>query len=179
MPSKPLTTPVQDTVSKLDNQVAIGEDLGFQRKWWKFERAAWVMLALILLLDITGAFGRGPIAKARTRAPDGSMLIDYERLERIGTPSMVTITFAESAMKSGTVTLYVTDGLVQKLGAQRVIPQPETTVLGHGGLTYTFSASGMPGSIEFDLQPTSVGPHNLVVQVVGAAPVTLNIFVFP
>ncbi|MBV8674698.1 MAG: hypothetical protein JOZ33_14800 [Acidobacteriaceae bacterium] len=179
MSSRPMMKPVGDTVSKLNNEIAVGEDLDFQRKWWKFERAAWAVLVSILIIDLAGGLGRGPLAKAKERSPDGSIQIEYERLQRMGSPSIVTITFQPSVVKTGTVTLFVTNSLVKKLGAQRVIPEPQSTVVGNGGLTYNFPVTGMPGSIEFDLQPTSIGLHHLLVQVAGAAPVRLNIFVFP
>ena len=34
--------PIADSVAKVDGEVAVGEDLEFQRKWWKFERATWI-----------------------------------------------------------------------------------------------------------------------------------------
>jgi len=31
---------IDDSVAKVDDEVAGGEDLDFQRRWWKFERRA-------------------------------------------------------------------------------------------------------------------------------------------
>ncbi len=53
------TRPVEDTVPKVDNEVAVGEDLPFQRKWWKFENAVWIVFSIVILLDLLGVFGRG------------------------------------------------------------------------------------------------------------------------
>lgn len=36
------TKPVEDTVPKVNNEVAVGEDLNFQRAWWKVERGIWI-----------------------------------------------------------------------------------------------------------------------------------------
>src|ERR1700679_3032394 len=58
-----LSKPIDDSVAKVDGEVAVGEDLEFQRKWWKFERAVWLVFTLILVLTLAGAFGRGPRAK--------------------------------------------------------------------------------------------------------------------
>ena len=60
MATKTLTKPVQDSVAKVNDEVAVGEDLEFQRKWWRFENAAWVFFTLIIILDLCGLFGRGP-----------------------------------------------------------------------------------------------------------------------
>jgi hypothetical protein len=67
MVSKPFTKPVEDSVARVNYEVAVGEDLEFQRKWWKFENAAWVLFTLIIIIDLLGVFGRGPVAKAKHR----------------------------------------------------------------------------------------------------------------
>ena len=82
------TTPVQDSVPKVANELAVGEDLDFQRKWWRFEKIVWVLFLIIVLLDIAGVFGRGPVAKAHARTSRGLMTIDYQRIERFSTPSI-------------------------------------------------------------------------------------------
>jgi hypothetical protein len=48
----------------VNDEITVGEDLQFQRKWWVFERVIWILFSLILVLDIAGVFGRGPVAKA-------------------------------------------------------------------------------------------------------------------
>ena len=45
------TKPVEDSVAKVDDDIAVGSDLEFQRAWWKFEKIAWFFLSLILLAD--------------------------------------------------------------------------------------------------------------------------------
>jgi hypothetical protein len=56
MATKTFTKPVQDSVAKVNDEVAVGEDLDFQRKWWRFENAAWVFFTLIIILDLGGLF---------------------------------------------------------------------------------------------------------------------------
>ena len=77
MATNPLTKPVQDSVAKVNDEVAVGEDLDFQRKWWRFENAAWVFFTLIIILDLCGLFGRGPIAKAERHTADGTLDVKY------------------------------------------------------------------------------------------------------
>ena len=96
MATKTLTKPVQDSVAKVNDEVAVGEDLDFQRKWWRFENAAWVFFTLIIILDLGGLFGRGPIAKAERRTADGTLDVKYERIERTDSPSILSISFGQS-----------------------------------------------------------------------------------
>jgi hypothetical protein len=174
-----LTKPIDDSVEKVNGEVAIGEDLPFQRKWWRFERATWIFFGLILLLDVVGVFGRGPLAKARRTATDGSIDVRYDRIERNGTPTILTIDIGSAAIKDGKVVLYVSNSLVKELGAQRVIPAPEGTTIGEGGLYYSFPVSDLPASVEFALEPTGPGLRHLTLQVPGSSPVKIDIFVVP
>jgi len=64
------TTPVDDSIAKVSNAVAVGEDLAFQRRWWRFERAVWIVFGIIVLLDLARVFGRGPAANAHKQTAD-------------------------------------------------------------------------------------------------------------
>ena len=170
---------VSDTVAKTDGEVAVGEDLRFQRRWWKFESGVWIFFAVLLVLTSAGAFGRGPIAKAERRSKDESIAVKYDRIQRTGTPSIVTIDFGPSAIRGSKIDLFVSESLVQELGTQRIVPSPERAVVGRGGLTYTFPASELPASVEFALEPARPGLRRLTIQVVGMEVVNADIFVMP
>jgi hypothetical protein len=179
MVSGPSTKPIEDSVAKLNDEIAVGEDLEFQRKWWRFENIAWIFFALIIALDLAGLFGRGPLARAQRHAADGTIDVKYERIERTDSPSILTIQFAQSAIHDGNIRLFVSNSLVKELGAQRVIPAPQETVVGEGGLTYTFLASAPPASVDLALEPPGPGEFPFTISVAGAQPVRANIFVVP
>ena len=73
MVTKPSTTPVTQSAPRVNDEIEVGEDLEFQRKWWRFENLAWILFTLVIVLDIAGLFGRGPIAKAERRSADGAI----------------------------------------------------------------------------------------------------------
>jgi hypothetical protein len=173
------TEPIEDSVAKVNEEVAVGEDLEFQRKWWRFENVIWVVFTLIIFLDLAGVFGRGPLAKTERHATDGTLDVKYERIERTGTPSMVTLQFGPQAIRNGEVSIYVSQSLVKELGAQRVIPDPKTTTLGNAGLTYTFPVSKLPADVALDLQPVGPGIYDFTIGVVGAQPVNGKVVVVP
>ncbi len=175
----PFTKPVGDSVPKVDNAVAVGEDLEFQRRWWKFERVVWSFFLLILLCDILGLFGRGWLAKAHVTTPDGTLDVKYERIERASTPSIMTIQLGQSAIQNGAAHLFVSESLIKQLGAQRVAPQPANSTIGNGGITYTFSASEVPATVEIALESSFPGIHHFVLQVPGSEPVQGTVTVVP
>ena len=179
MVTKPQTKPVEESISKVNDEVEVGEDLDFQRAWWRFENVVWIIFSLIIVLDLCGLFGRGPLAKAERRAVDGTVDVKYERIERTESPSMLTLRFAQSAIKDGKIKLYVSQSVVQGLGAERIIPAPIETAVGDGGLTYTFPATKPPATVELALQPTGPGLYHLTVGVPGAQPVLASVFVVP
>ena len=173
------TKPVFDSVPKINDELAVGEDLQFQQKWWRFENAVWVLFAVIILLDLLGVFGRGPLANAKAATSDGSLDVQYERVERFGTPSYLTIHFGSNAIRAGKVQLWASDSLLKPLGNQRVIPQPSASEVGNGGVLYTFDASKPPALAGFALEPSKPGIEELTFRVPGFQPLTLRILVMP
>ncbi len=172
-------TSVGDSVPKINDDLAVGSDLEFQRRWWKFENVTWWLFAVIVLMDILGCFGRGPLANAKVQTPDGTMKIKYERIERLSTPSLITIEFGGSAIKDEKLQLLVSESLVKRLGNQRVVPQPAVSRLGDSKIMYTFPANRLPASVQFSLEPSEVGISHLTLQVPGADEAKLTIFVMP
>jgi hypothetical protein len=157
----------------------LGEDLEFQRKWWRFENFAWILFTLIIVLDLAGLFGRGPIAKAERGAADGTIDVKYERIERADSPSILTIDFGPSAIHDGKIKLYISESLVKGLGTQRVVPAPTETTIGDGGLTYTFPASEPAATVDLALQPSAPGIYDFTIGVANAEPIQAKVFVVP
>jgi hypothetical protein len=171
--------PVGNTVSKVDHEVAVGEDLGFQRSWWRFERIVWTIFLCMIALDLAGAFGRGPLAHARVISQDGSISVRYERIQRTGTPSVMTITLDSGAARAGEAELFLSDKLVSALGAQRIIPQPAASRIGSGGLTYTFPVTGQTSIVRIELQPPGPGRFSFEVSAGPATSVAGKVWVMP
>ncbi len=173
------TKPVEDSVSKVNDEIAVGDNLEFQRKWWRFENAAWLVLTLLIVLDLCGFFGRGYMAKAEMQAGNGIMNIGYERIERFGTPSILSVHFGQAAIHDGNVQLWVSENLTKALGNQRVIPQPLRSVVEPGGILYTFAVAKTPATVQFALEPANIGLTDLLLKVPGAAELHPKIFVMP
>ena len=178
MSDVPFQEQVADSVPKINNEVAVGEDLNFQRRWWKFEGVMWWLIAGMLLLNFAGAFGRGPRAHVRIRGD--AMVVKYDRVERTGTPSILVVQLQPQVFGDRTVKLHVSQSLVEELGTQRVIPSPSDTAIGNGGLTYTFSTQTRPpGFVEFALQPAKPGIYHFSLQVAEYPPINARVIVVP
>jgi hypothetical protein len=173
------TTEVTDSVPKINDEVATGADLQFQRRWWRFERAIWILFTVLVLLDLLGVFGRGWLAKAHVRSKDGAMDVSYERIERFSTPSILDVKLGANAIHDGKVQLWISEGTVIDLGTQRVVPQPLSSVIGDDGILYTFEAGNLPASVQFALQPSAPGVFPLELRVPGSQMLTVKVVVMP
>lgn len=171
--------PVEDSIPKVDDKIAVGEDMDFQRAWWKFESLIWTLFLCILIADILGCFGRGPLAKATRTDSAQTVTIGYERIARTGTPSVMTLRFGPGSISNGHIQLFVSQSLIKTLGAQRISPQPATSTLGNDGITYAFDASSLPATVEIHLQPVFPGLHHFRIQVAGGQPIEASTFVVP
>jgi hypothetical protein len=178
MASLPFESPVEDSVPKVDGSMAVGEDLAFQRKWWRFEKAIWIFFAVLLLCDLLGLFGRGYFAKAERSTSDQTLRLEFERVERASTPSIMTLHFGESAIRDGKVRVFVSQSVIKDLGAARISPQPVLSTINNGGITYTFAADG-PAIVEIALSPSFPGRHHFSMQVAGGEAVQGNVYVVP
>lgn len=179
MANQAATKPIEDSVPKVGDAIAVGENLEFQRTWWRFERILWSFFLLLLICDLAGLFGRGWLAKAKRQTPDHALTLDYERIERASTPSIMTLKFGPAAIRNGHIQVFVNDSLVKPLGAQRIAPQPAVSAIGDDGITYTFDATRAPATVQIQLEPSFPGLHDFRIQPLGSEPIEGRIFVVP
>ena len=98
------------------------------------------------------------------------MVVDYERVARFSTPSIMTIHFGPGAVQNGQIKVWVSDSAVKELGNQRIVPQPLSSIIGNGGILYTFASTPLPDSIAFALQPATIGLVPFQLHIPGATP---------
>jgi hypothetical protein len=138
-----------------------------------------IVFVVVITLDLLGVFGSGPLARAHAPLPQGAAEVKYDRVERAGTPSIMTVEFRQSAVRDGKVELWVDGALTKALGTQRIIPQPATSTLDHSGTRYVFPVASLPATVQFALQPHNPGIYALPMRV-GDGPVSrLHIVVMP
>lgn len=171
--------PVEDSVPKVDDEIAVGEDLDFQRRWWRFEKIVWAVFLIVIACDLAGLFGRGWLAKAQASTPDKALTVEYDRIERANTPSTMTLRFGAAAIRGGHVQLYLSDSVVHDLGAQRIAPQPATSTPGQGGISYVIPVTTAPAAVQVQLQPSAPGRYTFKVQLADTAPITRRVLVLP
>lgn len=169
----------ENDVPKVENAIAVGEDLRFQERWWKFERIVWAFFLLVLIADVLGVFGEGWLAKAECHEKNSGIDLWYDRVERTSSPDTLRVRFRPEAVANAKAQLFVSESLVKQLGAQRITPQPESSTVGADGIRYTFPASGAGGEVQIEIQPPAPGVRNFTMQVPGMQAVTERVVVMP
>jgi hypothetical protein len=168
-----------DSIAKVDHAIAVGEDLEFQERWWTFERIVWSFFILLLIADALGVFGRGWLAKADVKQPDSGMEVKYERVMRRSTPGTILICFGPDALQNSEVHLFVSREIVELLGNEGISPLPEKSVLGDGGVTYTFPATAGAPEVAIQVEAKSPGFLRWTLQVPGHPAVHQKAWVMP
>jgi YetF C-terminal domain len=57
------------------------ENMWLQNAFWASERATWIVLAVILLVALSGLLAHGPLSKSTVT--DGGLSLTYERFRRV------------------------------------------------------------------------------------------------
>jgi len=77
------------------------------------------------------------------------------------------------------IRLFISDSALSGLGLLRVIPAPQTTTVGDGGLLYTFPRAALPASIRFEFQPVGAGIYHVELGASHETVMRLTVAVVP
>lgn len=125
----------------------IEEDMRFQERTWKVERAAWVAMALIVLASALGLISEGPISKTRLGDP-AQLQIELQRVTHVDTPTRIHIRLATD----GPFSIQLPYSYLHRAEVSKVVPEPDRVESAGGLVTYSFSGRQGTADIHFDLQ---------------------------
>jgi hypothetical protein len=160
--------------------IEIEQDLEFQRKSWKVQRAAWIIMILITLGGLLGVFGDGPLADARA-GDSRTLTVEYQRLVRLSAEEKLAITPGSASIGSAsTVSVWLDRKWMSRHDLRGMVPEPESTSVAADRVTYHFRIDPrVPSKIEFDMQTKAIGLIRGRAGIVGGSTVTFNQFSYP
>jgi hypothetical protein len=124
-----------EAASSLD----LDSDRPFQERMWRFERAAWALMALLVIAAFAGFTGKGgPFAHARVQA--GTATVDYPRISRWQTADSLTVEFGPETSGRGEVLL--PSAFTDSFAIESVVPQPIEVVATPEGKLFRFAMEG-------------------------------------
>ncbi|MCI0747666.1 MAG: hypothetical protein L0Y58_19855 [Verrucomicrobia subdivision 3 bacterium] len=140
-------------------ELEVGQDLKFERRWWKFERTGWILLALVLLFAILGYLGPGPLTKHVAGTRGGPLWLEYHRYERYHAPVDLRVHIGAVAARGKELQLWIDREYVDAVSMEDVEPQPESVELKNERFVYTFKVSETPrtAKILFQFKPNKFG----------------------
>lgn len=136
------------------SRIEVGFDRAFENHWWIVLRVIWKVMAIAMVLGLTGLLGRGPVAKRTARAPG---LVTYDRLLRFKTPAEIDLELASK--RSEPLTVEITGSCFHRARVQRIMPPPVSSLPCGQGALYRFpeAAAGSTVFVSIALEPGSIG----------------------
>lgn len=159
----------------------VDEDLEFQKRDWTFERIGWGFLLVVLVAAMTGALGRGPLSQRRVEAPDGSVRVEYGRMERHGAPAALTVTARRRAPTDTSIWIWMNEDFLDGVAVDRLIPEPltERSDARHTLLEFALPRGTDSTRVTIRFTPDRIGPRVLELGILGTDGMRLGQFVYP
>ncbi|NGM46055.1 hypothetical protein G5B31_10940 [Rhodobacter sp. SGA-6-6] len=130
------------------------ENRGFQQRFWRLQRGAWLGFALLMILALLGFTGSGgPFQKQRIGFTDA--VVELPRVLRWEAGDEMVITFDAPAR---TRSLRIGQSFADLIAIERIEPEPAAARLVSGGQVLDFAAGGdAPHRVRLALRPLHFG----------------------
>jgi hypothetical protein len=158
----------------------INQDISFQQKEWKVERAGWIVMAGIVLLALLGLFGGGPLSTVTQKEP-GGFQITHERFDRQMNPSKLTLQLPPDAIQGGQARFWIDRNYLEKVQIEDISPAPGSTEVSAERLIYTVKVAdpSQPVTIKLDIRLEDSGLVEGEAGWEGGGSASFSQFVFP
>jgi hypothetical protein len=152
------------------------ENMRLQNAFWAWERTTWVVLAIIVLIALTGLLAHGPLSE-RTAA-DAGLSLTYQRFQRV--TALARLTARISVPSGDEASLTLSPAFADNFQISDIEPRPLRSTAGPGGLEFVFHA---PAAGELSLviwaHPRSFGFFDLFAAAGPGGRVAFSILVYP
>jgi hypothetical protein len=154
----------------------VHEDMRLQRALWAWERAMWGVLALIVLVALTGLFAHGPLSERIAR--DAGLTLTYQRFQRVTATTRLTATI--SASNADAIGLTLSPPFSEYFQIADIEPRPQRSSAGPHGLELGFPAPAAGElSVVIWAHPQSFGVFDLTATATPQGRVAFSILVYP
>jgi hypothetical protein len=145
----------EKTKSKID----IDEDLEFQIKEWRVERAGWLAMAVIVLFALLGLFGSGPISHSTAGGVEETFHVESQRFLRFQNQRELMFTFNPLPVQEGELHLWLDSNYLHNFQIISINPQPDSVEIDQDRTFFRFKASEQvqSGQVSFIMRPQSIG----------------------
>jgi hypothetical protein len=144
--------------AKRSSSLEVNEDFEYQEKEWRFERAGWIGMALVILLALLGLFGTGLVSEVSTGEQDGFQ-VTYPRFGRWASPIEINIRIPTDLIREGPVSFWIAREFIGEFQVEDISPQPDSQELQPDRINFTFNIAepGQPVEVNLNLTPQTTG----------------------
>jgi hypothetical protein len=114
----------------------VPEDMPFQYAFWTAERVAWIILALVPLVALSGIFAHGVVSETTAGAAGSPLTMQYERFQR--ETALSKFVAHVSPANSGEVRLRLGPSFQRVFEIESIQPQPARSIANASGLEFFF-----------------------------------------
>ena len=148
------------------------QDPVFERRSFAVQRAAWILLTIIVAAATAGLLGSGPLARASATVP-GAFTVEYERLARYQAPQTLRIHLQPALTSGREARLWISRAFLDSSKIETVAPTP---------LRVEGAAMAKPGDplfVALNLQAEQIGLVDGRIGVDGGPDVAFKQLVYP
>jgi hypothetical protein len=158
----------------------IEQDLQFQRRDWRAQRVGWIVMLLLILGTLAGAFGRGPLAHASAGNESAPLRVDYDRLVRHQADAELVLHLAAGAA-AGRARILLDSALLEAIRIERFTPEPDSETATPAGVVFEFGVDSItaPFDIRLDHRATGYWRERGTIALGDHPPLQLDFFVYP
>lgn len=158
----------------------IAQNLSFERRWFRIEKTAWVVIAALLLGASLGLTGPGPLALRTVADGAGSLEARYAFMLHARNPATIHLTLGDALTRDGEVRLHFNGDFGRRALIQSSRPAASAQVARSGSWAATFKVPrGERAEIVLTQMPDGLGGTSGRIAVEGGAHVDINQFVLP
>ena len=157
------------------------QDEPFQKREWKIQRVGWALWGLVLVAALAGLLGTGPLSHAEVSAPDGSVIVKYDRFLHYHQPSVLEVLVPSRGQDDSPLRLKVSRTFLDRVQIVRIEPEPDEQQVADDGIVYTFAKEGTPelSKLLFHFEFEQFGSSNGLVELMNGGSADLQQFVYP
>ncbi|MCB1992448.1 MAG: hypothetical protein KDG49_13410 [Geminicoccaceae bacterium] len=159
-----------------DDGLQLEEDRAFQERFWRGERIALGVFAIIILLALLGFAGSGGLLGLGAVASSAGS-VEHARVVRWQTPDRLRVVLT---LDQAVHEVVLADPFSAWFDIETIQPEPERSFIGPHGLVLQFNTDGVPSSaVLLSVRPDAPGLARYRVVLDGAEPMTVTQLVLP
>lgn len=125
-----------------ENGLEIQRDQRYLERIWKANKVAMVIMVLVLIAAMLGAFGSGPLDTAVAGSQGSSLWVEYQHFPHLQGPGQITIHLGAAAIHDRKARFWLNREYLQSVQLQQIVPTPSSVQVESKRLVYVYEVPG-------------------------------------